>query len=305
MNSTVSDHEHTAMQPDVKCDEVSQTRVPGPTWLPWRWPVMAKTFRDDLPALLLCVVAIVVFHWFIMNKIFPVWDDRIALFHNLDRFFKAFFGGSDLNVIKSFHEIVAIAYLHPVQVTVLCVLPIMHATRIMTAEIGNGTVDLLLSVPLRRWQLIVSGATVLAVDGAVLCAAMVVGDVIGARGNSYSEPLEVTRLVMMAGSSYLLFLALGGISMAAAAISTHRSTAVGISVTAILASYAWNFFCEYAEKVEIRNLDYLSLYHYHRPIMMMRENAFITHDATVLLCVAGAGLLLAIVCFSLRDLRTT
>ena len=97
--------------------------------------------------------------------------------------------------------IAAFAWVHPVVLALLWGHAIAYCTLAPAGEVDRGTIDMLLGLPVSRWQLYLAGSVVWLAAGVVLMLAAVAGHLIGCRLSDGSTRLASNRLVIVRGQS--------------------------------------------------------------------------------------------------------
>ena len=192
--------------------------------------------------------------------------------------------------------------LHPFLLTLLTVVVVAVATRALAGEIDRGTIDVLLSYPIPRWQLPAAAAIV-----QLLCVTVLVAAVLG----SIALGLRIAQLDLgswvafswIAFNLWLAFLAVGFVSLAFSASSDRQGVALARSTGFVLVSFLVNLLASLWSKV--RFLEVFSIFHYYRPQPVVSSGGPILGDLVVLLTVAVVALAAALVFFSSRDIATT
>jgi ABC-2 type transport system permease protein len=211
------------------------------------------------------------------------------------------FLGNSLFGVFSFAGIACIGYFHVAVTAALIVLAIAIGTE-PAAEVERGFLDLVLSRPIRRHAVINRTVLLLAACTAFVLLLMLAGTWIGLR--FFAPPGAVwptPRLVLsLAVSLWALALCWGGIASAVGARARRRSLAGAITgaaaLTLFLADYvarAWKPLAQVAK---------LSPFHYYNAMELVAGRPLPLANLWILGGTAIAGVALAYVLFSRRDL---
>lgn len=173
-------------------------------------------------------------------------------------------------------------------------------TGVLAGEEEDGTLELLLALPLRRWKLVL--AKVLAVAGSLaivtlgLCLSVWIG--IQAIGDQIEVTVTAGDLALVALQSWLLVLALAMISLFLGAYLPHRRHASVLAAFVLAASYLVESLGQIAEDLD--PFRPLSLNHYYDSHALM-TSGLAWQDAAVLLGVIAVFLALALLSFERRN----
>ncbi len=208
--------------------------------------------------------------------------------------------GDSLVVFMSFAGIVCFGYFHPMIVAALAAFVIAVATE-PVAEIETRFVDVVLARPLRRAAVIARSVLLLVALPALVIAAMLVATLLGLRW--LAPPTAGMRALLVASLAvnlWVLLECIGGVALAVAAASRRRSSAAGIVGIAMLAL----FFLDYLARIwkPAASIVWLSPFHYYDAMGMVIGQPLPVWHVVVLGTAGAAGIAIAFVLFSRRDL---
>jgi len=192
---------------------------------------------------------------------------------------------------------VALGYAHPFFFLLLGAWAVRVSSGALAGEIGLGTMDLLASRPVARWQHVAAGALVVVGGLAVLVAAAWAGTAAGLTLRPLGVPIAGTwRAPAMA---WLLFAAWGAVGLAIGATQRESGSAMGWTAGAMAVS----FVVEYLARVwrTVAWLRPASLFAYDDPQRLARSG-LAAADVLVLGLVVSAALAVAAATFARRDL---
>ncbi len=197
----------------------------------------------------------------------------------------------------------AIPWVHPVVLALVWAHAILLCTRVPAGEVDRGTIDVLLGLPVSRWQVFVTESVVWLAAGAAVVTMALLGNVLGSRlgGNPLGVPTG--RLVPVAANLFALSTVVGAFAWLMSSLSDRRGRALGAAFLAALAAFLLNYLAQFWEPA--RRMVWLSVLRYHVPLPVLRGGHWPWADLGVLF---GAGAVLwtgAGVIFARRDLSTT
>jgi ABC-2 type transport system permease protein len=189
-------------------------------------------------------------------------------------------GGESINIDRA-ADMLSVGYVHPLVLTIFCIWAVGRASLALTGEIDRGTVELLLSQPVTRLQLVFAHFIVDLCTLPVLCLSLWAGTwlgtgvfgllKIGAPINSqdlYVDPrLFGPGLVNMAA---FLF-AISGYTMALSAAGRFRTRVMGVAILATLLQFVINVIGQIWDGLAL--LRPFTVFYYYQPqrIILKRE----------------------------------
>ena len=219
---------------------------------------------------------------------------------------QAIMGGESIRADRPM-DMLSIAYVHPLTQTILCLWAIGRAGQAIAGEIDRGTMELLLSQPIRRRQVIAANLCVELLTIPSLCLCMWLGTaagvslmgVIGTR--QLTSQVDLWRfgpaLLNVAGLAF----AVNGLTLWLSAMGRSRTRVWGVAVVLALVMFLVNVLGQLWEPLAY--LRPLTVFYYYQPqpIILRPETAAWWHLG-VLAGVGAAGYLLALAAFCRRDL---
>jgi ABC-2 type transport system permease protein len=197
---------------------------------------------------------------------------------------------------------VAIAWVHPVVMALVWAHAIIVCTRVPAGEVDRGTIDVLLGLPVSRWELYCSEAVVWVGSGMVLMGAALAGNLYGGWRVQDAAPAQVGRLFIVIVNLLCLYLAVGGLAWLLSSLSDRKGRAMTAVFVMVVASFLLSYLSQLWRPAE--QVAFLSFMQYYRPLFVLRDGAWPWRDIGVLTGAAavlwGAGG----VVFSRRDLST-
>jgi ABC-2 type transport system permease protein len=206
------------------------------------------------------------------------------------------FGGGDM---FSLAGVVALGFIHPLAVAMVLVFALGFTVNAVAGERQRGTLEVLLARPISRRSLYVTllAASVLFI--AVAIAAQVVGIVVGSALSGALGGLPADRLAQMWLNAFLVFVAIGAVSLLASVSFDRLSPALTVSLAVVLVSY----FLEILGSLwtDARGLQPWSLFHYLDPRGAL-AGTMTAADWMVPVVVIVVAVAAALVVFPRRDL---
>ena len=196
----------------------------------------------------------------------------------------------------------AIAWVHPVALALLWAHATISCTRVPAGEVDRGTVDVLLSLPVSRWELFFSETAVWLFCAAVVLLAGLAGNLLGSLALPADQRPEVGRLLIVLSNLFCLYAAVGGFAWLVSSLSERRGRAMTTVFLVLLALFLLNYLAPFWQPLE--RVVFLSPLHYHRPVSILAGGAWPWRDMGILLGAGAAMWLAAGVVFARRDLCT-
>ncbi len=196
---------------------------------------------------------------------------------------------------------ISFAWVHPMVLVLTWALAITLATRCPAGEIDAGTVDVLLGLPVSRWQIHTTVTTAVLVSGAIAVLTALLGSWIGGRFVGADYRIPARALLPLAANLYCLYVAVAAAATLVSAVSNHRVRAVGAAFALVVASFMLNVFAQFWPP--LAPAARLSVLTYYRPFYIIRDGwAWV--DMGVLVAVATVLWISAGVAFHRRDICT-
>lgn len=196
----------------------------------------------------------------------------------------------------------AIAWVHPVMLSLTWAHALICCTRVPAGEVDRGTADVLLGLPVSRWEVFFSETLVwLGCGGFILLAAWI-GNLLGARALPPENRQDGWRLLIVLTNLFCLYVAVGGLAWLTSSLSDRRGRAMTVAFLILLVLFLLNYLAEFWSPAE--RLAFLSPLHYHRPVNVLGNGLWPWKDIGVLLSAGIAMWLTSGFIFARRDLCT-
>src|SRR5207249_4078940 len=164
------------------------------------------------------------------------------------------------------------------------------------------TVDVLLGLPVSRWEVFVSETVVWLVCGTAILGAALVGNLLGAQGLPPEHRPQLSRLFIVLANLFCLYAAVGGLAWLVSSLSDRRGRAMTIVFLVLLALFLLNYLAQFWQPLE--KIAFLSPLHYHRPVNALGSGIWPWRDMVILLAAGGTLWFAGGVVFARRDLCT-
>ncbi len=179
---------------------------------------------------------------------------------------------------------------------------IATSTRVTVGEVEQGTADLLLTLPVHRYEVYVSTSLVWMISATLLSFMPLLGIWIGTFFVDTSEVIDLKRYIAPACNFLCLNLAIGGITSMFGCLLNRRSVTIGLVIAIVFLSSVLNFLEPFLD--EIKRIKFLSLLSYFRPVDIVRTGVWPSAHCTVLLVVALLCWIVGLIAFSRKDIPT-
>jgi ABC-2 type transport system ATP-binding protein len=210
--------------------------------------------------------------------------------------------GADVGAEFGFLAVSALAWVHPVVLALISAHVIVFCTRMPVGEIDRGTVDVLLSLPVSRWQAYVTETVVWIVSGMAVLLAGLIGNTLGRLAAPPQYSPDLGRLLVVLANLFCLYLAVGGVAYFVSACSERRGRAVGTVFAIVLGSFFLHVLGQFWRPAE--SFQFLGLMHYYRPFELLQSGAVPVLDMLVLVAFAAVFWIGGGWVFARRDICT-
>jgi len=266
--------------------------------------LLAKALRESWRGTLVLGVGLAVAEVALAYALLKFQDELSVLWSQitfLQRAFRAIFG-ADVAGRPGPEMLSAIAWVHPAVFALVWAHAITYCTRIPAGEVDRGTIDVLLGMPVSRWQLYRTETIAWLASGAVILLLGAAGNMFGhlvAAGGARPDP---RRLAIVIANLFCLYLAVGGLAWLVSAPSDRRGRAMGVVFAFVLASFLLNYLAQFWSPAE--RVSFLSLLHYYRPLPILHDGTWPVRDMIILLLSGGGLWTVGGFIFARRDLST-
>ena len=196
----------------------------------------------------------------------------------------------------------SMAWVHPVVLALAWAHAIMACTRVPAGEVDRGTIDVLLSLPVSRWEVFFSETVVWLSCGVIILVGALAGNVLGSLALSPFQRPDLSRTLIVLLNLFCLYIAVGGVTWLVSSLSDRRGRAMTTVFLVLLTLFLLNYLAQFWPPLE--RIAFLSPLHYHRPLKVLGSGAWPWRDMMILITIGGAPWFAGGVIFSRRDLCT-
>ena len=266
--------------------------------------LMLKSIRELLPTTLLCgltLAAIESVLAYVMPTFAQQFSQQILQVQFIQNVIKAMLG-MDTGEALGPEMFTSISWAHPVVLAIVWAHAIVCCTRVPAGEVDRGTIDVLLGLPVSRWEVFSSDTVVWLGSSILVAGTALIGNAIGsALATTAAQPDTGRRLIVLA-NLLCLCTVVGSFSLLVSALSDRRGPAITIVFAVVLGSFLLNYLGQFWSVAE--RVSFLSILSYYRPLVVLRDGHWPMKDMAILLTIAIILWSLAGAVFGRRDLCT-
>ena len=186
----------------------------------------------------------------------------------------------------------------------LCIYAIVNGTGTLAGEEDNGTLEPLMSLPLRRWQLVTTKTIALALALVLILGIISIGEVIGY--NTLPEETNVggvvaADLVAATFAMWPLIMVYASLSLFLGAFTPSRRLSASLATIILIVTYLGNNLANIVEWLE--PFKTISPFNYYSGQEVM-ESGMASTDLLVLLGTSAVFFILTLVSFQRRNVTT-
>lgn len=245
---------------------------------------------------LILAVAFALFEYLVALSYAAVDENAVrALYESLPPALRAFAGAAD---VASPGGYLGSAYIHPIPLVIQGALAISMATA-AARDLEDGSAELILSRPIRRWRWLAAQAVAMSVALVVVAVGGFFGGAIGVLTVADLGDVSLSGLLIVSGGGLLLSLAIGAVALAASAGVRGGGRAVGWAAGFAVVSYAINYLAEVWTLIS--PLGRVSVYWYYDPGVILSRTEMTPSSVLVLALVAIVGTAFALVLIERRE----
>ncbi len=239
---------------------------------------------------------------FLIAALYPSISKMAAFSQYWEQFpknLKNLFGGSSVNILTS-EGFLTLEYYQLILIIILAGFALGFTAFCIVKARENGSLELLLAHPIKRWKYAltsaISFATALAGLTLVTVLTVMIASPIFGLGVSFVGQVKVMILL------WLMLFALGSISLLGSAAFSSPGQVYGLGIAVLIISYLVN----YAARTwsSFAALDYVSFYHYYNPYTAMTAPGFPWSSLVYYGLISVAFTSLAMLVLQRRDITT-
>lgn len=263
------------------------------------WTLFRSSLQLRRVSLFWYSFGIAVYGWF-MVAFYPLVEENIEYMEVFEAVFTdemlALFGGADLD-FTTLGGFMSIEYLSLIWVFIVGAAAITFAAGALGGAVDDGTMELTLSQPVSRIQVVLARYVALAAYTGVLSFVTVAAIYLPGLLHGVDVPLDGMALLFAIG--WLVTMAIGGVAYAVSAISSGGGRTIGITLGVLIAMWLADVLGNLSERWEW--LSELTLFHYWRPGVVI-DDVTVSGEAWAIFGVTAAtALLVSVWAFLRRD----
>jgi ABC-type transport system involved in multi-copper enzyme maturation permease subunit len=266
--------------------------------------LISKSVREVWAMTLLCGLGVMVFE-VLLAHVLRSFETQLADYWLEVEFIRNMVRallGSEITEQFDLGAMSSIAWVHPVILAILWAHEITLCTRVPAGEVDRGTIDVLFGLPVSRWGVYLSESLVWIVAGVVVIGMGWLGSTFGYLTTASEARPSAGQTVVVVSNLYCLYLAVGGLAFLTSSLSDRRGRAVAVAFTVVVTSFLLSFLAQYWEPA--KSLSFLSMLHYYKPLLILREAAWPMRDMVTLIICAAVMWLAGGLLFARRDICT-
>jgi ABC-2 type transport system permease protein len=209
-------------------------------------------------------------------------------------------GGADMDFSSGAIE--AAWWNHPFILLPIIVWAIGRGSSAVAREIERGTLDPVLSRPVSRGTYLAAQVVFAALGLFILAAALVGGNQAASLRYALETPPGVLRIARPALNLVAMGLAIYGATVFFSALDSVAWKPILIGSVLTLGEFILHVVSNVPALEDWKRLDYLSIFKAYNPVELVTKGTTLAENVGVLCLVGSAGIALAFVAFSVRDL---
>jgi len=212
--------------------------------------------------------------------------------------FKQLTGFLGQNFVGS--QFVAFGYNHPAILFIMIFIPVSIASRYITSEIENRSIEILALRLNPRYRIITTQFLFIVFMIFSIFVAMFLGSITGKYFTGLSSEIDEILILKIVGIGFLFFSAIGAIVTFIASIMSEKSLSFSWNIGVILSLFVYDAIIRLWEQANF--LKPYSLFNWYQPVSISTQNYAFGTGVPVLLSLIVIFLFLAIYYFNRRDL---
>ena len=197
----------------------------------------------------------------------------------------------------------ALMWSHPILLAMLFGHAILLFTRIPAGEIGSGTIDILMSLPVSRTTIFLSNTICCLLAGLAIILAGFLSHLIVSQTAPPDYRIAPGVLTSIAANLYCLYFAVTGIISWVTSLCSLRVKAVGISFAILVSFDLIDYISQFWKPA--KNLSYFTTWHYYDSLKTLNEQTWPWCNITILLLIGIVFHSLSLITFKKRNICTT
>lgn len=205
--------------------------------------------------------------------------------------------GDDLDFITTPEGFIAVGFFGKT-LLILAAYPVIVGLRVTSVEEHNGTMDILLSFPLKRWQVVLQKFVAYTITAGIVIVWLFVGMLVGQVVTGLS--LNMGRIAQTILNTLPCLAVILAFTTLIGAMINNRRLVIGISTIFVLGSFMLDTVGQLAKGTFAEELRALSFFRYYDSTGVMQHGLSVG-NFLLLLAVAGLMVSASLVAFQRRD----
>ena len=210
--------------------------------------------------------------------------------------------GTEIGGMITMQTMNSIAWVHPALMAILWAHAITICTRVPAGEVDRGKIDVLLSLPVSRRRIYVCESLVWALSGAMVVLFALLGCFLGNLFIPAQDRPDYVLLLIVLVNLFAVYATVGSLALLVSSLSDRRGRAVAVAFGIVIFSFLLNFLAQFWEPAQ--SLSFVGLLNYYRPLEILRDATWPTHNLIVLLTCSIMLWVTGGVIFARRDICT-
>jgi len=232
--------------------------------------LLYKSYRESRMSILAFAMALFVFQWllaFILPSFAQQMGESLLQIPFMRTMLTGLLGMDPGSGLTS-EVLSAFAWGHPVVLAVVWTQEITFCTRMPVGEIDRGTFDMILAMPVSRWDIYRSETFLWLCSGVFLLLFGLLGNMTGTVIQKGVFDYNFHKALRILLNLFGLYLAVGGFTFLMSAICNRKSRAVSLVFSVVVGSFFLNFVARLWEPAS--KFAFLSLMDYYQPMEVGR-----------------------------------
>lgn len=225
-------------------------------------------------------------------------DAKSDLLKNYPKGIMQFFGVESLNA-SSYSNYLTVEVFGLIWVIIMAAFVIAWTRAMISGEIHDGTMELLLAQPVARWQVMTSETLALIGGIIIVVLSTVIASIVF--GAAFGAKVIYSGLAAFIPLGICLALAIAGYSLLFSAVFDQPRRAAMAAAGLTLVFYLVHFAGIYSKVVE--KIDWFGIFHYYNPMKVLDSGDVPVKSVLILLAFAVVGFGAAIWVFQKKDIH--
>lgn len=263
--------------------------------------VLRKNLSDRWAGTLIYALGILGYILMI-SAVYPTFKKTLAqkadLMKNYPKGLLQLFGVKNINA-ASFNNYMTIELIGFIWIIIMAAFVIAWTRAMISGEIRDGTMELLLAQPVERWKVLVSEGVGLLAGIITLTLVTVLGAF--AFGTAFGAKVSYAGFAAYLPLGICAALAIAGYSLLFSALLDDPRRAVMAATGLTLFFYVLHFVSQYSKIVD--KIDWFGVFHWYKPLSTLDSATVPIKSILILLAFAVVGFGAALVVFQRKDIK--